>query len=272
MRKYRKAVFMVAYANTSEGVEYLILKRKKHWKGWEFPKGGMEEGEKDKQTVKREIKEETGLDYKKIKKFDYEGKYNYPKEFKDRPGVIGQTFKLFAVELKKSEDRKIEIDKKEHSDYKWLKFKEAFQKLTWNNQKKSLIMVDRWLNKKPNFHIMVTSSGKIALGGKNEKNNEELINQTKENEIVLHTEKPGSPFINIKGNANIKDIKEAAIFCASKSQDWKKNKNDVIVNYFEGKDIYKEKSMKTGTFGVRNKKKIKIKKQEIQKWIENKRK
>ncbi len=272
MRKYRKAVFMVAYADTSEGIKYLILERKKHWKGWEFPKGGIEEGEKEKQTVQREIKEETGLDYKKIKKFDYEGKYDYPKEFKDRPGVIGQTFKLFAVELKKHCDKKIEIDKKEHFSYKWLKFKEAFKKLTWNNQKKALVIVDRWLNKKPNFHIMITSSGKLVLGGKNEKNNEKLVNQCEKDEIVLHTDKPGSSFVNIKGKANKEDIGEAAIFCASKSQDWKKNKGDVIVNYFKGKDIYKEKTMKTGTFGVKNKKSIKIKKQEIEKWIGNKEK
>jgi len=45
---YRKAVFVVVYRETKTGKDrkYLILKRKLHWKGWEFPKGGLEKGEK----------------------------------------------------------------------------------------------------------------------------------------------------------------------------------------------------------------------------------
>ena len=41
--KYRKSVFGVAYCKDNDGkIEYIILKRKKHWKGWEFPKGKIE--------------------------------------------------------------------------------------------------------------------------------------------------------------------------------------------------------------------------------------
>ena len=111
---------------------------------------------------------------------------------------------------------------------------------------------------------MTTSSGKLVLAGKNAKNNEELITQAEKNEIVLHTAAPGSPFVNIKGKSKRKDIKEAAIFCAKHSQEWRDNKKDVFVHVFRGKNIYKEKNMKTGTFSVKKKKIIKIKK----KWIE----
>lgn len=119
---------------------------------------------------------------------------------------------------------------------------------------------------------MVTSSGKLVLAGKNAKNNEELIAQIKSNEDVFHTANPGSPFVNIKKKSNIKDRKEAAIFCAKQSQDWRDNKQDVIVHHFKGKDIYKNKLMKLGSFGVRKKKLIKIKKSYIEKWEKKKKK
>jgi 8-oxo-dGTP pyrophosphatase MutT (NUDIX family) len=140
--KYRKAVFVVTYSKNKGNVEYLILKRKKHWNGWEFPKGGVEKFETKRKAVKREVKEETGLKILKIKKFPIKGFYNYSKEFKDRPGKIGQNYQLFAAEVKKG---KISFDKKEHSGSRWMSFNGAEKKLTWGNQKKCLKIVDTWL-------------------------------------------------------------------------------------------------------------------------------
>ncbi len=122
----------------------------------------------------------------------------------------------------------------------------------------------------PKFREITTSSGKKVLGGKSAENNEELIAQVKPNEYVLHTAKPGSPFVNIKApksRVRKKDIKEAAIFCAAKSRDWRDNKGDVMVHYFLGQDIYKTKTMKPGTFGVKKHEEIKIKKQEIEDFL-----
>jgi|SRR3989344_3149861 len=120
-----------------------------------------------------------------------------------------------------------------------------------------------------NFRKFCTSSGKDVLSGKDKETNEMLIEQTEDNSIVLHTKKPGSPFVEIKvkgGKISKKDIEEAAIFCAKFSQDWKKNHKDVIIHVFKGKDIYKEKIMEEGTFGVKKFKEIKIKKEDIQKF------
>src|SRR4030042_2225932 len=134
--KYRRAIFVVVYSLSKEGkVEYIILQRKHHWKGWEFPKGGINPNEKMDDTARREVKEETGLRALKIKKFDFSGKYLYKKEFSDRTGIMGQTFSLYAAEVKR---RKVKIDRKEHSGYKWLRFGEAIKKVRFNNQKKSL--------------------------------------------------------------------------------------------------------------------------------------
>jgi len=117
---------------------------------------------------------------------------------------------------------------------------------------------------KPKFREAITKNGTTMLAGKDAESNEKLIEQAEKNEEVFHTAAVGSPFVNIKGKPKRGDIKEAAIYCAIYSRDWKKNKKDVLVHRFNGKDIFKRKEMKKGTFGVKKFKIIKIKKQEIQ--------
>jgi len=141
--KYRKAVFVLPYAKTKQGIRYLLLKRKLHWKGWEFAKGKIEPGEKKEQTARRELREETGHRALKVKKFDYSGKYNYNRVLPDRPGMKGQTFILFAAEIKKA--GRVSLDGKEHGDYKWVNYRAALRMLKWPNQRKSLRIVNAWL-------------------------------------------------------------------------------------------------------------------------------
>ena len=116
--KYRRAVFIVTYSINKNKVEFLILRRKLHWKGWEFPKGGIEFFEMKRRAVERELNEETGLS--------------------------PQTFSLYSVEVRKG---KVRLDEMEHSDYKWVSFDEAIKKLTWPNQRKCLKIVDEFLRK-----------------------------------------------------------------------------------------------------------------------------
>ena len=142
IQRYRKAVFIVTYAIEKEVIYYLLLKRKLHWKGWEFPKGGLEKNENIIDTIKRELKEETGLKPLKIKSFKIHGKYNYKKEYPERIGFIGQSYFLYSAEVKKDG---VKIDQREHSNYKWLEFDKAIKKLTWPNQKKCLNIVNDWL-------------------------------------------------------------------------------------------------------------------------------
>jgi predicted ribosome quality control (RQC) complex YloA/Tae2 family protein len=115
------------------------------------------------------------------------------------------------------------------------------------------------------FREFTTSSGKKVLAGKSAEQNEELVKQfLKKENIMFHTKKPGSPFcICLELDISKKDLKEIATFCASKSQDWRDNKSDVIVHFFSGKDVYKWKRMPAGTFGVKKNEDIKIKKKEI---------
>jgi len=139
--KYRQAVFIVVYAKIKDKIEYLILKRKLHWIGWEFPKGGIEKGESKEKAVKRELKEETGLIPLEIKDYKYFKKYKYRK-LPDRPEYIGQTYSLFSGEVKKA---RIKLDPREHSNHKWVNFNKAMKLLTWTNQKRCLKKVNKFL-------------------------------------------------------------------------------------------------------------------------------
>lgn len=142
MKSFRPAVFVVVYSKVKDKIEYLLLKRKLHWKGWEFPKGKIETGEKKEQTARREAREETGQRIIKLKKFNFSGKYLYKKKLPDRPNYIGQTFSLFAGEVKKN---RVSLDKKEHAGFKWVEFGKAIKMLKWPNQKKSLRIVNSFL-------------------------------------------------------------------------------------------------------------------------------
>lgn len=143
-KEYRPGVFIVTYRKSNNKMFYLILKRNLHWKGWEFPKGGINNKKQILEEVKRELKEETGQIPIKLKSFDISGKYSYDQEYKDRPGFIGQTYLLFSAEIK---NEKINLDNIEHSGYKWLEFEKAWNILKFPNQRKCLRIVNNWLKK-----------------------------------------------------------------------------------------------------------------------------
>jgi 8-oxo-dGTP pyrophosphatase MutT (NUDIX family) len=142
--KYRKIVFIVAYSLFDGKLWYVLLDRYRHWKGWEFPKGGVDQGEKMEDAVKRETIEETGLEPRKIKRFKETGKYKYAKEYPDRPGFIGSEYTLFSAEVEKG---KINFDKREHVRGKWVSYSAAKKILRWSNQKKDLDRVNKYLIK-----------------------------------------------------------------------------------------------------------------------------
>lgn len=113
------------------------------------------------------------------------------------------------------------------------------------------------------YRWFFTSEGKLVVGGKNEDQNELALKFfRKPNYTVMHTSKPGSPFMIIQSDEpSRKDLDECAVFCACFSKEWKNAKGGgkIDIDIFKGGDIYKQKDMKTGTFGVAKKKKVKVK-------------
>jgi predicted ribosome quality control (RQC) complex YloA/Tae2 family protein len=119
------------------------------------------------------------------------------------------------------------------------------------------------------FRQFELSSGTKIFLGKNAENNDELVKSFKGKEnVILHTVAPGSPFCVIgKINPTEKEIKESAIICASKSQDWRDNKSNVEVHQFAGTDVKKPIFAKPGTWKVNGKLKvISVKKIDIERY------
>ncbi|MBI3190387.1 NUDIX domain-containing protein [archaeon] len=141
----RKAVVGIIFLK-HDIVKFLLLHRKLGWDGWEFPKGGVERKDKDLEEValKREISEETGLEnIRVLSKIPFEIKYDYPIKYRDKYKHTGTVQSVFLVRAF-SPEIKLSI---EHSEFMWLPYEEAMNKLTFPDQKKALEVAWKELNK-----------------------------------------------------------------------------------------------------------------------------
>ena len=85
--KYKRGVVMkkekscgaVVIKKDEGGINFLIIKQ--HDENWHFPKGHVEDGETERETAIREVKEETGLDV------EVDTNYRYTTNYSPKPGV-----------------------------------------------------------------------------------------------------------------------------------------------------------------------------------------
>jgi len=117
-----------------------------------------------------------------------------------------------------------------------------------------------------NFREYVTASGLRVLGGKDAESNDDLVNRAGRNDVMLHTLAAGSPFANVGEKPSKKDLKEAAVFCAKYSQDWRGLKMDVVVNVFKRGDMKKGIFMKAGSWKVGKQERMVVKKEDVLKF------
>ncbi|MEK6889577.1 MAG: NFACT RNA binding domain-containing protein [Nanoarchaeota archaeon] len=110
-----------------------------------------------------------------------------------------------------------------------------------------------------------TASGKLVIGGKSAKQNDDLLKKIKaqgKERLAMHTSQPGSPFCIIIANMedlSQQDIKECAIFTGCFSRAWKEDKRTTEVDVFKLSQLHKSKDMNEGTWGVYGKvQKIKV--------------
>ncbi|MBU1129056.1 MAG: DUF814 domain-containing protein [Nanoarchaeota archaeon] len=119
------------------------------------------------------------------------------------------------------------------------------------------------------FKEYFLETGTKVLLGKNAENNDKLVQKFKgKSNVILHTVAPGSGFCVLLSDHPLKkEIYEAGIICAAKSQDWKNNKQDIKLHKFSGKDVKKTLFAKPGTWKIKSSPKvILIKKKDIEKW------
>ena len=119
----------IIFRRKDKGIEYLLLKRLPQRNGfWQPVTGGMEEGETQQETLRREVTEETGI---RNAVAVIEGLYRF--EFADPTPI--QEF-VYGVEVSPSEE--VVLDREEHSEYRWCSFREALHLLHWRENKHAL--------------------------------------------------------------------------------------------------------------------------------------
>lgn len=120
-------------------IKYLLLQ---YGAGhWDFPKGAIEKGEEEKETAKREIKEETGIaEISFAEGFKEKIKYFYRREGR----LISKEVVFYLCETK---EEKVKISH-EHIGYEWLNFEDAFAKVTFKNSKEILKKANEFLSSK----------------------------------------------------------------------------------------------------------------------------
>lgn len=106
------------------------------------------------------------------------------------------------------------------------------------------------------YRWFFTASGKLVIGGKSAKQNDDLLKKIKAQDkerIVMHTEEPGSPFcilISDVEDLSQHDIRECAIFTGCFSRAWREGKRTAKVDVFNLSQLHKSKDMHEGTWGV----------------------
>ncbi len=112
----------VIYRQTPNGKLYLLLNYPSGH--WDFVKGNIEKGETFKQTVLREIREETGIvDITFVDGFEDKVEYHY-----QRDGQVIHKEVVFFLSNTKTDQVILSF---EHRDYTWLNFSDALEKLTY---------------------------------------------------------------------------------------------------------------------------------------------
>lgn len=110
---------------------YFLGKRKGVRRAWQFPQGGIDEGETPKEALLRELKEEIGTDAVEIiAEYPEWICYDFPNTTSDKKYPYrGQNQKYFLVRLKEDAVINLELDETpEFEDYTFVAERELFKK------------------------------------------------------------------------------------------------------------------------------------------------
>lgn len=150
MIAFEKSIGAVVFRQQEGALMFLLL----HYRNghWDFPKGHPEDSEDDEAALRREVREETGLDdlrilpdFKRQIRFFYRAKGQEKQERKENGRFINIAKRvIFYLAETKAENVNISF---EHIGYGWLSYADALERVTYPNAKKVLIKANDYLSK-----------------------------------------------------------------------------------------------------------------------------
>ncbi len=139
-----KSAGAVVFRREKGKIYYLLL----HYEAghWDFPKGHIEKGESEIETMRREVEEETGIKdleiidgFKEYIKYFFKNNYSRQKD--------EWVFKIVVYYLGETKTKEVNLSF-EHIGYKWLSYKEAIKQITYKNAKEVLKKAESFLRQR----------------------------------------------------------------------------------------------------------------------------
>lgn len=147
--KQPRSVQVVIFADTSKGVEYLLLRRvASHGGFWQPVTGSLEDGETHVEAAVREVLEETGIhpgqdeliELGVVNVFEIAQQWR----IKYAPNVTHNEEVCFALKVDRCEVR---IDTIEHEAYAWVDYDAAIGMLYWESNRRAFAAVAKLLER-----------------------------------------------------------------------------------------------------------------------------
>jgi putative (di)nucleoside polyphosphate hydrolase len=148
-KRYRPNVAAVILSSKyPEKCEFFVAHRSDIKNAWQFPQGGIDEGETPEEALKRELLEEIGCNNVEILgEYPEWITYDFPKVARGKCYPFdGQTQKYFLVRLK--EDDKIDLhayEIPEFEEYEFVAYDELFKKVTYFKRKVYRKVIDYFI-------------------------------------------------------------------------------------------------------------------------------
>lgn len=136
-----KSVGVILYCNFPRSLKFLILKHKKGH--WSFAKGHKNKGETAFETAKRELHEEAGINDVEFisKRILLNEEYTFVNKSKD---IVKKEVRYFIA---KTKSKKVKIDNREITGYKWCTLIAAEKVITFRQSRKTLRKAKKLISK-----------------------------------------------------------------------------------------------------------------------------
>ena len=139
--RYRrdKSAGVIVFHRDPDGCRFLLLlSRLTKRPLWEFPKGGVDEGETVAEAAMRELREETGLaadQIRLISDFEHREEYRFTSGTGEGRTLVRKEVTYFLAEAMSTD---VQLSAHEASQFAWLPLAEALRKLKYKARREML--------------------------------------------------------------------------------------------------------------------------------------